>query len=117
MICYFSRISFDISKHVKLKILLRNISPFYQNQLSLVNVVPIVELRRLGKRLEASKEAVQDYVPPSRKTSVLEPDLAYIKSSPSVDSCEMFTSVTSGPSQTISNKVMAKGCLVKANKF
>lgn len=127
MMGYFHRLTCDISEEVKLKILLRNISPFYQNQLSLVNVESIAELRRLGKRLEASKEAVEDYVPPSRKTSILEPDLAYIESEPSVASFGKSPSVLGSTSRTIlSNDVCyrcnqpghrAIGCIVKSKKF
>lgn len=127
MMGYFNRLTCEVSEEVKLKILLRNIAPFYQHQLSLVNVDTIAELRRLGKRLEASKEAVQDYIPPSRKTSILEPDLAYIEAESSLNNCELSTSVAGGISQALPNNIvcyrcnqqghMAKGCPQKRNKF
>lgn len=93
--------------------------------MSLVNVDSITERRRLDKRLEASKVAVENYIPPTRRTSKLEPDLDYVEAEPSVvvDSCE----VQRCSSQTTANEVVcyrcnqpghvAKGCLMKANKF
>lgn len=68
--------------------------------MSLVDVGSIEELRRLGAKLETSKEAVQKFVPPSRKLGVLEPDLAYVDVYSSVDSCEDSTPVQSNSSKT-----------------
>ncbi|KAJ8980145.1 hypothetical protein NQ317_014639 [Molorchus minor] len=76
---YFNRLTCSVSEETKLKILMRNIAPFYQNQLALVEVTSIAQLRDLGKRLEARKEAVENYVVPSRRSNTLEPDLAYIE--------------------------------------
>ncbi|KAJ8963739.1 hypothetical protein NQ317_002534 [Molorchus minor] len=59
---YFNRLTCSVSEETKLKILMRNIAPFYQNQLALVEVTSIAQLRDLGKRLEARKEAVENYV-------------------------------------------------------
>lgn len=124
---YFNRLTCSISEEAKLKILLRNIAPFYQNQLSLVTVRSVTELRSLGKKLEASKEAVQDYVPPTRKTSMLEPDLAYVEADPPIDSCEASTSGQGVRPKPESKNIvcyrcnqpghMAKGCAVKTKKF
>ncbi|KAJ8963738.1 hypothetical protein NQ317_002533 [Molorchus minor] len=50
---YFNRLTCSVSEETKLKILMRNIAPFYQNQLALVEVTSIAQLRDLGKRLEA----------------------------------------------------------------
>ena len=88
----FSRLSFPLSETVKLRILLRNILPFYQTQLGLVEITSITQLLKLGRQLEAKKEAVESYVPPSFSASnSLEPDLAYIDlevNSSSVDAIE-----------------------------
>ncbi|KAJ8936197.1 hypothetical protein NQ318_008494 [Aromia moschata] len=65
--------------YAKLKILMKNIAPFYQTQLALTEVTSIAQLRELGRRLEVRKEAVECYVAPSRRTSSLEPDLAYVQ--------------------------------------
>ncbi|KAJ8953395.1 hypothetical protein NQ318_023512, partial [Aromia moschata] len=48
-------------------------------QLGLTDVTSIAALRTLGRRLEARREAVEAFSPPSRKTNnTLEPDLAYV---------------------------------------
>lgn len=75
---YFKRLSTPISEKEKLKIILRNISPFYQNHLALVEVNSIGNLRELCRRLEDRKQAVENFIPPNRKNSTLEPDLAYV---------------------------------------
>ncbi|XP_074034198.1 uncharacterized protein [Leptinotarsa decemlineata] len=85
---YFNRLTCSISEEVKLKILLRNIAPFYQTQLALVDVTSINHLRELGRRLEARKEAVENFSAPSKKFNALEPDLAYVQVDDSmIDSC------------------------------
>lgn len=75
---YFKRLTCPISEEVKLKILLRNIAPFYQSQLGLVDVTSLSHLRELCRRLEARKESVEKFTAPARKYSALEPDLAYV---------------------------------------
>ncbi|KAJ8968737.1 hypothetical protein NQ317_004103 [Molorchus minor] len=90
---YFNRLTCHVSEETKLKIVLRNIAPFYQNQLALVEVKSISQLRELGRRLEARKEAVEEYVAPSRRHCTLEPDLAYLQLGENmVDTCEASTS-------------------------
>lgn len=81
---YFKRLTCPISEEVKLKILLRNITPFYQQQLCLVDVASVSELRSLGRKLEAKRDAVENFsAPPTRRSQVLEPDLAYVAVEPS----------------------------------
>lgn len=76
---YFKRLTCPISEEVKLKILLRNIAPFYQRQLCLVEVTSISHLRDLCRKIEAKREAVENFsAPPTRRAHVLEPDLAYV---------------------------------------
>lgn len=75
---YFKRLTCPISEPVKLRILLRNLAPFYQNQLGLVDITSIDHLKTLCRRLEIRRTAVANYTMPSRRTSTLEPDLAYI---------------------------------------
>lgn len=78
----FSRLATPYSEEQRLKILLRNVSPFYQTQLSLVTVSTTNELIRYGRALEATKISVEGFAPPpSRKSNLLEPDLAYVGSS------------------------------------
>lgn len=74
----FSRLSEPLSEAQKLKIVLRNLKPFYQNQLGLTVVKSFEELLIHGRTLETRKLAVENYVPPSRKKTDLETDLAYL---------------------------------------
>ncbi|KAG5884959.1 hypothetical protein JTB14_026556 [Gonioctena quinquepunctata] len=75
---YFKRLTCPMSEDAKLKILLRNIAPFYQSQLGLANITSISELLALGRRLEIRKVSIENFSAPTRKSSVLEPDLAYV---------------------------------------
>lgn len=76
----FSRLSWEIPETAKLRILQRNILPFYQTQLGLTEVHSIDELLTYGKILEARKASVEAYVPPPMRGKSLEPDLAYVGS-------------------------------------
>lgn len=79
MSAMFSRLTCPVSEDIQLKIILRNISPFYQTQLGLTDVTSIAHLRTLGRRLEAHREAVEAFCLPTRRnTNTLEPDLAYV---------------------------------------
>ncbi|XP_050304517.1 uncharacterized protein LOC126742033 [Anthonomus grandis grandis] len=75
---YFKRLTCPISEEAKLKILLRNLAPFNQSQMALIDVTSISRLRTLCRRLEERREAVESYSQPSRRGNLLEPDLAYI---------------------------------------
>lgn len=74
----FNRLSANISEETKLNILLKNITPFYQTNLGLVEVNSIKDLVIFCRKLEAKRNAVDNFVPPSRKRTDLEPDLAYV---------------------------------------
>lgn len=90
----FSRLSCDISESLKLKILLRNILPFYQNQLGLVNISSVAELKILCPKLEVRRQEAQSSANPSRR-NVLEPDFAYVDaSSSSRENCSVVNEVT-----------------------
>lgn len=73
----FNRLRVKFSEEARVHLLLRNISPFYQTQLGLVDVKSVAELLRLCRRLEERKESVEAYVPPPRNRTAVEPDLAY----------------------------------------
>lgn len=81
---YFKRLTCPVSEDAKLKILLRNLAPFYQSQLALVDVSSVSQLRTLCRRLEERRESVERYSQPSRRANLLEPDLAYIHEVPEV---------------------------------
>lgn len=76
----FSRLS-KISESNRLKLMCRNLAPFYQSQLGLAEIKTIDELVEKGKKLELRRYFVDNYVPPPRRNQTLEPDLAYIASS------------------------------------
>lgn len=90
MSAMFGRLTCSVSEDVQLKIIMRNIAPFYQTQLCLVDVTSITQLRTLGRKLEARRETVEAFSQPNRRrTSTLEPDLAYVgvASSSRTDGC------------------------------
>lgn len=75
----FDRLTISVPPSTRLKIMLKNISPFYQTQLGLHKIATKEELMDLGKLVEARKIAVDNFQPPPRRSSgrLLEPDLAY----------------------------------------
>lgn len=78
----FSRLTTQMTEEQKLKILKKNVTPFYQTQLGLTEVKDIAGLVEVGKKLEAIRNSVESFIPPPSKknTSLLEPDLAYVSS-------------------------------------
>lgn len=75
----FKRLTVPVNDDVRLKILLRNLSPCYQSQIGLTNITSISQLLDIGRQLEARKESIESYVPPPRnRSSLVEPDLAYV---------------------------------------
>jgi hypothetical protein len=81
----FDRLTIKVAEPVRLKIILRNLSPFYQSQIGVHPVRSRDELLGIGRVLEARKASVESFVPPvTRKNrKFLEPDLAYVSSGPS----------------------------------
>lgn len=97
----FGRLSTPISEEIKLKILMRNISPFYQTQLGLTEVKSIEELRSLCRRLEVRREAVEAFSLPCKKFNSLEPDLAYVGTEPQTVTTDEAVNVASTKTGTI----------------
>lgn len=85
---YFKRLTCPISEEAKLKILVRNIAPFYQSQLGLVDITSVSHLKELCRKLEVHKESVEKFIAPSRKYSALEPDLAYVSLEERIDATD-----------------------------
>lgn len=81
----FNRLNVKVPEDFKMKVLMQNIAPFYQDELSLTSVGSIPELLKLGRQLESRKTALEEFRPPPKKSSgrTLEPDLAYVYSEPS----------------------------------
>lgn len=90
----FKRLTVPVNEEARLRILLRNISPFYQSQLGLTNITSISQLLDIGRQLEARKESIESFVPPPRnRSSLMEPDLAYVYAEqPSASSVDVSTS-------------------------
>lgn len=86
----FARLLTKLSEQTKLKILLRNVAPFYQAHVSVVEISSVDQLLKVCHRIEERKAAVDSYVPPPRKNQALEPDLACVHA----DSTPLYSSVT-----------------------
>lgn len=82
----FRRLTIKIPESNRLRIILKNLAPFYQNQLGLSDIRSLEELKTMGRRLEARKAMVEAYVPPPRRNQSMEPDLACMTSSSSLAS-------------------------------
>ena len=79
MQCLFDRLSEQCSEETKLKQIRRNLSPFYQSQMALVEIKSLDHLVEVGHRLEATRYLVESFAPPpTRRMALLEPDLAYV---------------------------------------
>lgn len=98
---YFQRLECPISEHAKLKILMRNIAPYYQTHLGLVDVGSIAQLRELCRRLDERRHTASNFVTPPRSKGSLEPDLAYVECEESVDALEAVPRTSSGSSQDV----------------
>lgn len=102
----FSRLAEPVSEIFQLNILSRNIAPFYQTQLALVEFNTIKDLLVVGRKIEERRYAIENYVPPTRKKTDLETDLSYLNSTSennpnelTLDSCSTPL-VTSTPNES-----------------
>lgn len=75
----FKRLTTVVSDDVKLKIIRKNLLPFYQNQLILVDVHSIDELIDLCRKIDQARDSILSYIPPVFEKSNIESDLAYSK--------------------------------------
>lgn len=90
----FERMSVPVSEATQLKIILKNVSPFYQMNLSLTDIGSLSELLQYCKRLEAKKYNIDNFALPTRSKNDLEPDLAYMSTDTDVNELP-YTSSTS----------------------
>lgn len=82
MAVYFDRLK-DLGERLteesKLRLLRKNLNPFFQAQLCLVTIDTVDQLRKLGRQIEQTRIATEDYKPPSAISSkTLEPELTCV---------------------------------------
>lgn len=83
MTTLFSRLSYNVPESVQLRLVLRNILPFFQLHLGLIEVDSLDHLIDLCSKLEIKKHSVENFSKPLRRKTDLEPDLAYVEASSS----------------------------------
>lgn len=77
----FGRLRQRSEMEVKLRMLKRNMAPFYQQQLMFQPIETIEELVRLGRLVETTKASMEAFIPPNnRPRRAMESDLAYVES-------------------------------------
>lgn len=76
MVNLFNRLPTTPSEDEKLKVLKRNVSPYYIHAMGLTEVKDVAELLFTCKRLEAAKYLAGCVCPTSTRLNLLEPDLA-----------------------------------------
>lgn len=74
---YFHRLPRVPPEAEMVKILRKNILPFYVDRLALYDIQTVRELIRLGRQLEDAKWRVENHRPPPTGRNLLEPDLSY----------------------------------------
>lgn len=82
----FDRLTVKVPEAARLKIIRNNLAPFYQTQLALTlaDIKSTEELLKVCRKLEARKTVVEGFNhPPSRRSAMLEPDLAYVETTTS----------------------------------
>lgn len=84
---YFGRLRCPISEGAKLSIIMKNLHPYYQDRLREPLPKTINDLRSACRRIEATRDSINNYAEPSssRRTNVLERDLAYVEISDESD--------------------------------
>jgi hypothetical protein len=75
MSCLFSRLKKKLSEEEKLEILMHNIRPNFMQQLSLVNISSVNELKAVLRRFEDAKQMADLFHEPSRL--ILNPEFSY----------------------------------------
>lgn len=92
MSCMFSRLKNGLSEESKLEILLHNIRPSLSQQLALINITSIAELKENCRKLEAANVRAQLFVePPKSGANTLSNDFAYKGRAKQVNSVNVGT--------------------------
>lgn len=74
---YFHRLPTVPSEQERLKIIKKNMLPYYLDRLALHEVRTVKDLVKLGRQLEDAKWKIESHRPPSAARGLLEPDLSY----------------------------------------
>ncbi|KAK3916826.1 Activity-regulated cytoskeleton associated protein 2 [Frankliniella fusca] len=77
----FDRLEFEVEESDKLQLIMRNMAPFYVQNLPWQSIISINHLKEESRQLEVRKSLVDNYESGYRSRSLLEPDLAYKQSS------------------------------------
>jgi len=66
-----------VTEEMKLKIIQKNVAPFYMEKLALMPIHSLEEMKTYGKQLEVNKQRVEVYEGPKSKAKPLAPEFAY----------------------------------------
>lgn len=108
----FSRLSVKVSESAQLRVIMRNIHPFYQSQLGLIDVTSCEQLLKLSRQLEARRARIESFVPPPNHGKVMEPDLAYVGTSQVTN-----VSAVEPPKQGSSSSMKCWNCGQKGHRY
>lgn len=77
MVGLFDRLEYVVPEKTKLEIIVRNMSPFYLNNLAWASIISLNHLKEEARTLEVRKSLVDRYENGNKNRDPLEPDLAY----------------------------------------
>lgn len=85
----FNRLNFHLPENVRLRIICKNLLPYYQKQLALIEIISESQLRSLCKKIESSRDDIKNFKPPNKNNCNLEIDLAYSTKKVTISNIEM----------------------------
>lgn len=92
----FARLPNKPTEATKLKILQRNILPYYMDRLALQNIETLGEFFTYCQQLDQTKQRIEKFKPPpSNRKTLLEPDLGYQGPKTKVAECNVLTNINS----------------------
>ncbi|KAK3917287.1 Activity-regulated cytoskeleton associated protein 2 [Frankliniella fusca] len=77
----FDRLELEVPEKDKLQMIIRNMAPFYIQNLPVLSIISINHLKEEARNLEVKKSLVDRYESGNRSRNLLEPDLAYRQTS------------------------------------
>lgn len=90
----FNRLNSHVSETVRLRTICRNLLPYYQKQLALIEITTESQLRQLCKKIENNRESIKNFNPPTKSNLSLEIDLAYTNKKVRISNVEVQNSVS-----------------------